>query len=51
MKNPVVTFHCTHLDAAVADTAVVVLQSNPDGTQKFVQFQFKGEAAAHGFVR
>jgi hypothetical protein len=46
---PVVTFHCTHLDANAADTAVVVLQSNPDGSQKFLQFQFSGETAAHGY--
>lgn len=48
-STPVVTFHCTHLDATVADTAVVVLQSNPDGSQKFLQFQFRGEGAAHGY--
>jgi hypothetical protein len=48
-KTPVVTFHCTHLEATQSDKAVVVLQSLGDGQQRFVQFQFSGETAAHGY--
>lgn len=48
-KTPVAKFHCTHLDVNPTATDVVVLQSLGDGSQKFLQFQFKGEAAAHGY--
>lgn len=47
--TPVATFHCTHLDADVAGSDTVLLKSNTDGTQKLLQFQFKGETAAHGY--
>jgi hypothetical protein len=48
-KTPVATFHCTHLDADRADRDTVVLSPIGDGSQRFLQFQFKGETAAHGF--
>jgi hypothetical protein len=47
--TPVVTFHCTHLEAAQSDKGVIVVQSRADGQQTFVQFQFAGERAAHGY--
>ena len=46
---PVVTFHCTHLEAATAAHPSVVVQTRPDGTRKLLQFQFAGESAAHGY--
>jgi hypothetical protein len=49
MKTPVATFHCTHVDVPATDRDVVVLQSIGDGSKRFLQFQFKGETAAHGF--
>ena len=48
-KTPVVVFHCTHLEGQRAEKDVVVLESSPDGTQKFLKFQFAGEDAAHGY--
>ena len=46
---PVVTFHCTHLDRPEAPKGVVVLAptENP-AIKQFKEFQFGGEAAAHG---
>jgi hypothetical protein len=49
MTKPVVTFHCTHLDANKSEKTTVLLGSLPDGMRKFMQFQFAGESAAHGF--
>jgi hypothetical protein len=49
LKTPVATFHCTHLDTEKSDKAMVVLQTTADGQQKFLQFQFAGDEAAHGF--
>ena len=48
-RTPVATFHCTHLETEHVDKGVVVLQSRGDGQQTFVQFQFAGEHAAHGY--
>jgi hypothetical protein len=50
LKTPIVTFHCTHIDGERVDRDTVVLQTLPDGMRKFVQFQFAGETAAHGFT-
>ena len=47
--TPVATFHCTHLEAEHADQGMVVVQSRGDGQQTFLQFQFAGEHAAHGY--
>jgi hypothetical protein len=47
--TPVVTFHCTHLEGQRNKTAVVMLRSAPDGQQRFLQFQFANEEAAHGY--
>lgn len=49
LSTPVATFHCTHLDRDAVAKNTVVLQSLPDGMQKFLEFQFAGEHAAHGF--
>ena len=48
-KNPVVAFHCTHLDRAAGKDNTVALYSTGDGHKKFVEFQFKGETGAHGY--
>jgi hypothetical protein len=48
-SKPVVTFHCTHLEAGTTQRDEVVVRSTGDGTRKFVRFQFAGEDAAHGF--
>lgn len=47
-KNPVVAFHCTHLDRAIAKQGTVVLVPGSDGFQRMTEFQFAGEAAGHG---
>ena len=49
LQAPVVTFHCTHLDAAQTAKTTVLLKSLPDGWRRLVQFQFAGEDFAHGF--
>ena len=49
LKTPVAKFHCTHLEGVPTDTAVVMLRSQSDGSQRLLQFQFKGESAAHGY--
>lgn len=49
-NNPVVTFHCTHLERDASSRNVVVLASTADaGMQKLMEFQFAGEAFAHGY--
>jgi hypothetical protein len=48
-EKPVATFHCTHLERDKAGKNTVVLVSLPDGMQKLTEFQFAGEAAAHGY--
>jgi hypothetical protein len=48
-KNPVVTFHCTHLERDRNGTNTAVLATIGDGTmQQLLEFQFAGEHAAHG---
>jgi hypothetical protein len=48
--KPVAAFHCTHLERERADHNVVVLYTTSDGRlQRFVEFQFAGETAAHGY--
>jgi hypothetical protein len=49
LTTPVAAFHCTHLDRDSVEKNTVVLQSLPDGMQKFLEFQFAGEHGAHGF--
>jgi hypothetical protein len=49
LTTPVATFHCTHLDRDSVEKNTVVLRSLPDGMQRFLEFQFAGEHAAHGF--
>jgi hypothetical protein len=48
-KTPVAAFHCIHLDGERAAKDTVVLRSIDGAQQRFVQFQFAGETAAHGF--
>jgi len=46
---PVVRFNCTHLDRDRASANIVVVSSLTDvAMQQLVEFQFAGEAAAHG---
>jgi len=45
--KPVVAFHCTHLERAVAKTPVAVLETKGDW-QVLTEFQFSGETASHG---
>lgn len=48
-REPVVTFHCTHLDRDATDTATVVLSpADVNGIRHLSEFQFGGDAAAHG---
>lgn len=47
--KPVVTFHCVHLDRPPSTAGNVVLASNGDTMQVFLEFQFAGETGAHGF--
>ena len=49
-RLPVVGFHCTHLDRTRADRATVTLMSlsDPTGMMAMTEFQFAGDAAAHG---
>lgn len=48
-KTPVVTFHCTHLERAETNTATVVLgPANLSGVRELTEFQYAGDAAAHG---
>lgn len=49
-KNPVATFHCTHLERPRANQNIVVLTTAPDGMTKVLsEFQFAGESASHGY--
>jgi hypothetical protein len=49
-KNPVATFHCTHLERPRASQNLVVLTMAPDGMMKVLsEFQFAGETASHGY--
>lgn len=47
-KMPVVEFNCIHLERDHAKQHQVVLASIGDGMQRFLEFQFAGETAAHG---
>jgi hypothetical protein len=49
LKTPVAAFHCTHLDRTRVEQDTVVLRPLPDGHRRFVEFQFAGEAAGHGY--
>ena len=47
--KPVVAFHCTHLERDRNGTNTVALETIGDGSmQTMTEFQFAGEAAAHG---
>lgn len=49
-KNPVVTFHCTHLERDRTKRNIVVVASTSDpGIQRLTEFQFAGETASHGY--
>jgi hypothetical protein len=47
--EPVVSFHCTHLEGVDIDHSTVAVQPTGDGGQKLLWFQFAGETAAHGY--
>jgi hypothetical protein len=48
--NPVVTFHCTHLERERAGTNLVYLIDDAaSGWKRFTEFQFAGEHASHGY--
>jgi hypothetical protein len=48
-QQPVVAFHCTHLDRPTSTNATVMLRrTEPDGISKLAWFQFAGESGAHG---
>ena len=46
--NPVVAFHCTHLERDRAGQNTVVLHRRRRHMQLLQEFQFAGETAAHG---
>ena len=46
--NPVVAFHCVHLERDAAKQGTVVLVPGGDGFQRMTEFQFAGENGAHG---
>jgi hypothetical protein len=48
-KNPVVAFHCTHLEREAGKSNTVVLQPAGDGFRRLTEFQFAGETGAHGY--
>ena len=49
-KNPVATFHCTHLERDRAGNNVVMLiDDGPSGMKRLTEFQFAGETASHGY--
>jgi hypothetical protein len=48
-KEPVVRFHCTHLERDRASQNIAVLATVLDGSmQKLMEIQFAGETASHG---
>jgi len=48
-RQPVVVFHCTHLERPEATSATVVLRSASDfPIKELKEFQFTGETASHG---
>lgn len=47
-KNPVATFHCTHLERDRANSNLVALIDDPSGFKRLTEFQFAGEHASHG---
>ena len=47
-KNPIVAFHCTHLERETSKTGTVVLHSGSDGFKRMVEFQFPGDPGGHG---
>jgi hypothetical protein len=49
LTKPVAAFHCTHLKADGTGEGRVVLRTLGDGQLKFLEFQFEGEDAAHGY--
>ncbi|MFM8533300.1 MAG: hypothetical protein ACKOEC_06865 [Acidimicrobiia bacterium] len=48
-SKPVATFHCTHLERDRAGRNLVGLINDPSGFKRLTEFQFAGEAAAHGY--
>lgn len=49
-STAVVTFHCTHLERDASSRNVVVLANTADvSMQQLMEFQFAGEAFAHGY--
>ena len=49
-SQPVVGFHCIHLDRPYSDHASVTVRRTSDrtGVRELTEFQLKGEAAGHG---
>lgn len=48
-REPVATFHCTHLERDAASVATVVLRPTANPSIKaLAEFQFSGETASHG---
>lgn len=49
MREPVATFHCTHLEHEAPGVATVVLRPTVNPSIKaLAEFQFSGETASHG---
>lgn len=49
MREPVATFHCTHLEREAPGVATVVLRPTVNPSIKaLAEFQFSGETASHG---
>lgn len=47
-KVPIVAFYCVHLNRPGVEKTTVVLSPGSDGFKRLVEFQFPGDAAAHG---
>lgn len=48
-REPVVTFHCTHLERKASEvSSVVVTPADVSGIRRLLEFQYGGDAAAHG---
>jgi hypothetical protein len=48
-QKPVATFHCTHLEREHSSRNTVGLITTAEGMKRLTEFQFAGEAAAHGY--
>lgn len=47
-ENLVTSFHCIHIERTRADSFIWRTRETAPGTLELVDFQFKGETAAHG---